>query len=251
MGAGLAGGPAVITIADLLTNFTAVRLAAFQQGERNRTAEQLADAAEEEVRRVYLDWLAEAAPQLEAEEDGREREALLLALLLLLAGRIERVLDGYVLRLGNLLDAGAGELDAVRRQVGETVRILREQTLPRLMRQFEEARLLWQTMEDAPAVADAMSGKAAQLSLAGGIVWTAYNAALVARAGAVLEARWQGPITGACPRCAEQMQFGWRPKDDVPLPGPAVCYGLTSCRHSLSFRNPVTGRESMIPEEIA
>jgi hypothetical protein len=203
----------------------------------------LADTLEQEIRQIYLAWLVEAEERL-AENDNSEEE--LLALLVLLMTQVRRRAELRAAELADEYRLDGAALAAMQRQLEETLRVFESNTINNI----------------ETAVTDALSnglplseqtGLAAHVSMVGGGLWSAFQAGMLAVAVASsvqLEARWVGPTAGACLPCAEQVMAGYRPAAFVPVPGPAVCYGLTNCRHSLEFHNPVTGAVSWMPEGL-
>ena len=215
-----------------------------------RRTERMADDLSDELRAIYLDWLDEAEAEIDEAESNADRDAASAALLLLLLARVRRRVDLRLVELAEEVDAAGPVLDAMRGQMEETMTVFENNTLPAIEGAMNEALVnqeIARQMEDEVApLSDSLSGRAAHVALVGGALWSAHQAGKIAGAQtAGLFARWEGPDDDAtCVPCSQQMGIGWRPVGQVPIPGPAVCLGLTNCRHNVIFQDPVTGATS-------
>lgn len=203
----------------------------------------IADGLEDEMKDIYLAWLEEADKQLNAADDNT-REEVLLGLLVALMTQVRRRVELRAAQLADEYGLDGEALAAMNRQVEQTLSIFESRTINRV-----ETAV---TNPDKPILEQ--TGLASHIALIGGGIWAAYQLAKQAqarRSGVQLEARWTGPDDkGTCPPCSREVALGWRPFQEVPAPGPDICFGLTNCRHDIEYRNVETGAVSLSPEGL-
>lgn len=193
-------------------------------------ADRFANELSEELRRIYDEWLADLSRELEDIENRGERNEVIAAALALLLGRVRAQSRLMLLQLALELSADDVQLAAMERQLDESLRIFRENTLTNIRRDVNVGLLDPETTPEEQA-----AGRVRDVALAGGILWSAFQASKFAgREAENPLVRWEGPVDGStCGPCSFQMGRGCRPLSQTPMPGPDVCAGLTNCRHDL------------------
>lgn len=187
-------------------------------------ANDFADAANEDMKEIYEQWVQETAAKLQAADED-ERDEILAAALLILIERVTRMLARISGLMANTLDLDEEQRAALDGVTAETIAYFEENTIPRLRKKGVDA-------EDD--FEDNMTGEGRNIALIGGVLWAAYVAAKLAGQPATQMARWDGPDdSSTCAPCSEQMRLGERPLSQIPLPGIGVCLGLSNCRHDI------------------
>ncbi len=190
------------------------------------SADKAATELEEELRKIYEQWLEDLGQQLEGEEDPDRRREIIAAALLLLKARIRNKAQSAAYELAAELGADEQETEAILGEVANSLDIFGQRTLERIQTDLERA--------EPAEVEDRNRGKAAWVALIGGILWTGYQRAKFAGRQDDPLVMWVGPDDdNTCLPCKVQVNAGVRPLSQTPLPGPAVCEGLTRCRHDI------------------
>lgn len=208
-------------------------------------ADALALELKDELREEYEAWLDDLAQQLDQEPDSGQRDALIIAALAILLGQVRARSRARLYSLATELKATPAMLAAMERELNRTLDIFEDKTLPAIRDQLMDIShrsMLEDDPFDPATFVEGGSGLWARVALVAGILWTAYVAGRTEQWPDNVLARWIGPNDNeTCDPCDQQLAAGIRPLGETPLPGPAVCLGLTNCRHDIEIMNPATG----------
>ena len=208
-------------------------------------ADALASELKDELQEAYDAWLFDLSQQLADEPDAGQRDALIIAAMALLIGAVRARSRARLNSLAVELNATAAQLAAMERELTNTLDIFEDRTAPSIQQQLMDNSHAVEpgAALDPAAFVESNAGLWARVALVAGILWTAYVAGRTEQYSGEVLARWIGPNdSDTCDPCNEQMGAGIRPLAQTPLPGPAVCLGLTNCRHDIEVQNPATGQ---------